>query len=89
MGADTAARIVDPKYSGGDRDAMRSDLDAIRAAGNRFLVSGRRIDARYVRFDQLDLSAAPDLFRELPESAFRLDVSSTQIRAGGVPSSDG
>ncbi len=82
VGADTAARIVDPKYYGGDPAKMRVGLDAIRANANRFLVSGRRIGGRYIRFDALDLASAADLFAELPESAFRMDISSSQIRAG-------
>lgn len=81
VGADTAVRIVDPKYYPGDAGAMQSGLDRIRANGCSFLVSGREIAGRYVGFDKLDLAVAPDLFAELPEGAFRLDISSTQIRA--------
>lgn len=81
VGADTAVRIVDPRYYQGDAGAMRTGLETIRANGCRFLVSGRKIAGRYVGFEQLDLANAPDLFAELPESAFRLDISSSQIRA--------
>lgn len=81
VGADTAVRIVDPKYYRGDAGEMRTGLDRIRANGCSFLVSGREIAGRYVGFDQLNLAVAPDLFAELPEDAFRLDISSTQIRA--------
>ncbi len=85
IGADTAVRVVDPGYYGGDAGAMRAGLDGIRGNGCRFLVSGREIEGHYVGFEQLDLAAAPDLFRELPESAFRLDISSSQIRDGAGP----
>lgn len=81
IGADTAVRTVDPRYYDGDAAVMRAGLDRIRANGCSFLVSGREIAGRYVGFDQLDLTVAPDLFTELPESAFRLDISSSQIRA--------
>ena len=81
VGADTAVRIVDPRYYGGDEHAMRAGLEKVRANGGSFLVAGREIAGRYVGFDELDLAVAPDLFAELPESAFRLDISSSQIRA--------
>ena len=81
VGADTAIRIVDPRYYRGDAATMRAGLEEIRANGGRFLVSGREIAGRFVGFDQLNLGVAPDLFAELPESAFRLDISSSQIRA--------
>ena len=85
IGADTAVRVVDPGYYGDDAGAMLAGLDRIRANGCRFLVSGREIEGRYVGFEQLDLAVAPDLFTELPESAFRLDISSSRIRDGAGP----
>ena len=80
VGADTATRIVDPRYYGGDARAMRSGLEAIRNRGCGFLVAGRSIGDRFASFASLDFSPAADLFSELPESAFRLDISSSQIR---------
>jgi hypothetical protein len=80
IGADTAVRTVDPRYYGGDEATMRAGLDRIRANGCSFLVAGREIAGRYVGFGQLDLMIAADLFAELPESAFRLDISSSQFR---------
>ena len=81
IGADTAVRTVDPCYYDGDEATMRAGLEVIRANGCSFLVAGRKIAGRYVGFDKLELAVAPDLFAELPESAYRLDISSSQIRA--------
>ena len=41
VGWDTAIRLVDPKYYGGDEDAMLRALAEIWALGCRFLVAGR------------------------------------------------
>jgi len=81
LGYDTAARLVDPRYYGGegDRDAA---LEAIRAQGCRFLVAGRVQDGAYQTLDEIAIPAgARDLFMGLPEQAFRVDLSSSAIRA--------
>lgn len=80
IGYDTASRIVNPRYYGGEpgRDAA---LATIRAHGCRFLVAGRLADGVFTTLADV---AVPhgfrDLFLELPESAFRVDLSSTAIR---------
>lgn len=81
LGYDTAMRLVDPRYYGGE--AQRADaLAAIRAAGCRFLVAGRLVDGVYRTLADIAIPPdARDLFVELPESAFRVDLSSTAIRA--------
>jgi hypothetical protein len=81
LGYDTAVRLVDPRYYGGeaDRDAA---LALIRAQGCRFLVAGRVQDGVFHTLDQIAIpDAARDLFIGLPEQAFRVDLSSTAIRA--------
>ena len=81
LGYDTAARLVDPRYYGGEagRDAA---LDAIRAQGCRFLVAGRVQDGTFHTLDQIAVPmGARDLFMGLPEQAFRVDLSSSTIRA--------
>jgi nicotinic acid mononucleotide adenylyltransferase len=81
VGADTAARILEPRFYA-DVSERATALDAIRAAGGRFLVAGRRTDGRFVTLADLDVpDGHADLFEALPESAFRADVSSTEIRA--------
>ncbi len=81
VGADTAARLVQPGFYGGEKE-MRRALGELRAAGNRFLVAGRHYDGAFTTLRDLELSAAPrGLFEEIPPSSFRRDVSSTALRA--------
>jgi hypothetical protein len=80
VGADTAARILSPRYY---HDAtLDAALDEIRAHGCRFLVAGRvSTDGRFLGLD--DLSPPPphrDLFDAIPAEVFRMDLSSTQLR---------
>ena len=79
VGADTAVRVVDPRFYGDDPAALVRALDAIRAAGCRFLVGGR-VDAagRFVEAGGITVPAGyRDLFLGLSEREFRVDVSST------------
>ena len=83
VGADTAARLLDPKYAGSDA-ALDESLNEIRANACDFLVAGRvdRVSRAFVpAADVLAAAAArraADLFAALP--SFRVDVSSTEIR---------
>lgn len=81
VGADTIARIADPKYCGGDEVACRNAIGEIARHGCRFLVFGR---VGQSVFDTLTSLALPDPLREIcagvPESRFRLDLSSTELR---------
>ena len=83
IGADTAERLVAPKYYGDDEDRMHLALEEIAGAGNSFLVAVR-IDAAG-RLRALTDIRVPrryiDLFTEIPEHHFRLDLSSSEIRA--------
>lgn len=84
IGADTMTRLIDPKYYGGSAAEMVSALVEIRSLGCSFLVAGRSVDGRFTTLHDVDYPAfLSDLFREIPESAFREDVSSTEIRSGG------
>ena len=89
VGADTAARIVSPRYYGNEEARMLEALDHIRRRRCRFLVAGR-VDAadRWISVAELGLPpACRDLFAEIPEAEFRLDISSTRLRAqGSAPS---
>jgi hypothetical protein len=88
VGIDTAVRIVDPRYYGNDVAAMLAAVQSVGAAGCRFLVAGR-CDSQG-RFLDLSSCGLPplcrDLFEQIPETAFRVDVCSTELRvnAGGV-----
>lgn len=83
IGADTAERLVAPKYYGDDHDRMQAALEEMGSAGNSFLVAVRIDPAGQVR--GLSDIAVPrryaELFTAIPEERFRFDLSSTAIRA--------
>ena len=85
IGADTAERLVAPKYYGDDELRMHMALEEIANAGSSFLVAVR-IDA-VGRVRALTDIPVPrryaDLFSEIPEHHFRVDTSSSEIRARG------
>jgi len=83
IGADTAARLVAPKYYGDDEQQMHVALEEIANSGSSFLVAVRIDAAGRVR--ALNDIPVPrryaDLFTEIPERRFRVDTSSSEIRA--------
>ena len=83
IGADTAARLVAPKYYGDDEQQMHVALEEIANSGSSFLVAVRIDAAGRVR--ALNDIPVPrryaDLFTEIPERHFRVDTSSSEIRA--------
>lgn len=83
IGADTAERLVAAKYYGDDEDRMRLALEEIGGLGASFLVAVR-VDAQG-RVRGLSDIAVPtryaELFTAIPERTFRLDVSSSALRA--------
>jgi hypothetical protein len=85
IGADTAERLVAPKYYGDDELRMHAALEEIANSGNSFLVAVRIDAAGRVR--ALNDIPVPrryaDLFTEIPEHRFRFDTSSSEIRARG------
>jgi hypothetical protein len=91
IGADTAERLVAPKYYGDDEGRMHDALEEIANSGGSFLVAVRIDAAGRVR--ALNDIPVPrryaDLFTEIPEHRFRFDTSSSEIRArrGAVGSS--
>jgi len=86
IGADTAERLVAPKYYG-DEARMHDALEEIASSGGSFLVAVRLDAAGRVR--ALNDIPVPrryaDLFTEIPEHLFRFDTSSSEIRAGRRP----
>ena len=87
IGADTAERLVAPRYYGDDELRMHVALEEIANAGGSFLVAVR-IDAagrvRALNDIQVPRRYA-DIFTEIPEHRFRFDTSSSEIRARGRP----
>jgi hypothetical protein len=85
VGADTAERVVAQRFYGDSADGMHRALADIRTAGCRFLVAGRTdASGRFVPADRLQIpDEYRDLFAFVSEADFRLDVSSTGLRAAG------
>jgi hypothetical protein len=85
IGADTAERLVAPRYYGDDEARMHVALEEIASSGGNFLVAVRSDAAGRVR--ALKDIPVPrrylDLFTEVPEHRFRFDTSSSEIRARG------
>ena len=82
IGEDTAVRLVDPRYYGGSEEGMLQALAEMWALGCRFLVAGR-----YREGDFQTMAGVPipqgfrPLFQEIPETLFRTDISSTELRS--------
>jgi hypothetical protein len=82
IGADTAARLVEPRYYGSGQ-AIETALEQIAARNCRFLVAGRRDAAgRFLGLQDITIPVRyRDMFREIPEGDFRMDISSTVLRS--------
>ncbi len=83
LGADTAARLVQPRFYNDDPAEMRVAFDVIRAQGCGFLVAGRvQTNGRFKTMADIEVPEGyAGLFEQIPEDVFRLDVSSSQIRS--------
>ena len=88
IGGDTAVRLVDPRYYEGNASHMIAALQEMRQNGCRFLVAGRADGEKFITLSDVSVpDGFGDMFTAIPESAFRRDISSTQIRqAQGVMS---
>ena len=98
IGWDTAVRLVAPRYyadaggagSGGGaaggtdgETAMLAALARMWAGGAQFLVAGRLDGGRFKTLDDVAVPAGfRPMFRAIPESLFRRDLSSTDLRHG-------
>lgn len=85
IGYDTAVRIVDPKYYDNSRGKMNEALLAIAKLGCDFVVVGRvGPNNTFLTLEDMK-DDIPEgfrgLFLGLSEADFRLDISSTEIRA--------
>lgn len=80
VGVDTLARIADSRYYGGDDERMQA-LAELRALGCRFLVYGRCHQGTFTTSADLALPAdLAAMCSAVPETEFRMDISSTAIR---------
>ena len=81
IGWDTAIRLVDPKYYDGDEARMLTALAEIWTAGCRFLVAGRLEGSKFNTLSEVPIPYGfNQIFKSIPESAFRVDISSTGLR---------
>jgi hypothetical protein len=88
LGYDTAVRLLDPRYYKDDPLWRDEVLRSLLARGSRVVVGGR-LDADSVFRTWVDTSLPDDLsglFIPLLEADFRVDVSSTLLRAKSAPS---
>ncbi len=82
LGADTAERLVAPRYYSDSPEKMQLALGGLRQKGSRFLVAGRSSKGDFKTLE--DIAIPPefiDIFDEIPQNKFHMDVSSTDIRA--------
>ena len=82
VGADTAARLVDPRFYDDDPQKMCDALEQLRRAGCQILVAGRfdRASQRFVELADIGVpESVAGLFTGLD---FRRDISSTVLREG-------
>lgn len=81
VGVDTITRIGAPRYYGG-ATGLTTALEELAALGTRFLVFGRQDQKRFLTLDDVDLPASlRDMCTGVSEQDFRVDVSSTELRA--------
>jgi hypothetical protein len=84
LGVDTVERLIQPRFYHNSSEEMLAAFQSIRAAGCRFLVAGRLHGDNFLTLTDLQLPAGfRGLFEEIPD--FRVDISSTEIRAGMSP----
>ena len=77
IGYDTALRLVDDKYYDDD---FRKSLKIIEKNNCSFLVSGRFMNKKYKKPNNINFEEYDYLFNILSEEKFRIDISSTELR---------
>lgn len=81
MGADTYARLADPRYYGGSEPQAAAAVQAIAARAAGLIVFGRAKGDEFQEPSRLDVpQALRDITYFVSQREFRLDVSSTELR---------
>ena len=81
IGFDTMERLVDARYYNDSDPRMMTALLEMRAMGCKFAVGGRATPNGFKTLRDANIPPSlADMFIEIPESAFREDVSSSEIR---------
>lgn len=85
IGYDTAVRLIQNKYYNNSENIMIESLYELYLQGTRFLVAGRSDGSSFLTYDKdlrpLVPSLLQGLFISISENDFRMDISSTEIRA--------
>jgi len=97
VGYDTAERLFDERFypapaadPDAPRDPVLAALDRIRRNDCTFAVAGRLLDGRFRTLSDLDVPPGCErMFTEIPETAFREDISSSGIRAARPAHAEG
>jgi len=83
IGYDTAVRLFQGKYYEGGEEGMEEGLGEMATGGCHFLVAGRLHESVFRTMESIEVSERwRDMLSGIPEKAFRMDVSSTEIRGG-------
>ncbi len=83
IGTDTVTRLIQTRFYDDDSGKMDQSFKEILQSGCRFLVAGRVSDGQFITLADIDMPHQyACLFEEIPESEFRMDISSTAIREG-------
>jgi hypothetical protein len=81
IGWDTAARLFAPRYYGDDEVRMLAAMSEVRDRGCSFLVAGRIVEGEFKSLEELQVPTGfSDMLVAIPESDFRRDLSSTELR---------
>ena len=81
IGWDTAVRLFAPRYYGDSEKRMLEALEGIRLLDCRFLVAGRAEKGVFHSLDEVAIPAGfEDMMTPVPESVFRHDQTSTDLR---------
>jgi nicotinamide mononucleotide (NMN) deamidase PncC len=82
IGWDTATRLIDPRYYQNRITNMNHSLREIQKLGCQFLVAGRYEKGDFHSLNEVRIPTEFEyMFRSIPESQFRRDVSSTELRS--------
>ncbi|KAL2632505.1 hypothetical protein R1flu_003984 [Riccia fluitans] len=85
VGVDTAVRLINPMYYDGSYEKMLEVLLGIQNLGCDFLVAGRKVGETFQVLSDLDVpEPVQKLFRGIDANTFRVDISSTELRAASA-----
>ena len=81
LGIDTLARVVNEKFYL-NKDQMLVELEIFNSNNNNFLVFGREVEGSFISLQDINIPKhINSRFAEVAEQDFRLDISSSSLRA--------